>query len=152
MVCSFRLVRYALPRSSYNLCGSAVAWGYLYPFLSSLSSLPSAALFGARLLMVLGAWAGSSLCGVSVRALASPSALCAPASFSSLSLLFVFLWVCLVVSLFSPPLVLSLCPLLSASLSPVLRCLGFLGPLGNHILTIQFVGMQLGNRITDCNS
>ena len=74
---------------------AVLAWGYFVPF-PLLPVFAFLCLFvGARLRWVLGAWAGSSLCGASVLALASPRALCAPASFSFLSLLFfffVFLW------------------------------------------------------------
>ena len=115
----------------------------LYSFLSSLSSLSSAVLLGACLLMALGAWVGSSLCGVSARVLASPSALCAPASFSSLSLFFVFFVgvrlvvpLALFLGLFSLSLSLSSLGLLA----PCCAAVGFLGPVGNYMLMYPTLG------------
>ena len=79
-------------------------------------------------------WDVSSLCGVCARVFFLAVGFARACSFLCPVAPFCLFVVCLVVSLSSALLVVS-CSLFSASLGPSLRCLGFLGPLGNQVLT-----------------
>ena len=124
----------------------------LYPSLSSLFSLSSAVLAWCVLAYGAGCvgWFRPLWC---VR----PCVGFAVGSVRACFLLFFVAPFCLFVVLFGRSsflfsVGLYLCSLLSATLNPALRGLGFLGPLGNHTLIIQFMGMKFGTQISDCES
>ena len=90
-------------RSLGDLGGSAVAWGYIVPNLSSLSF--SFFCFWCARVWWGFAWDVSSLCGVCARVFSSPLSSRAPASFFCPAALFCHFVACLVVSLSSALLV-----------------------------------------------